>query len=376
MYQIGEFSHLCNITIKTLRHYDKIDLLKPSYVDEYSGYRYYDEKQINKILEIKKLQKAGFKLNEIKQIMKEKDINLISRKLDDLENEYNEKFDILEEKKKIMKNENVEFIRAKKMYFAGYFKKIKNRGGIEKIKSKYFNGELLCNLNDVFISYEKFFEEKDIRCFVGKVIDINNSELVDYCKKNKMSIIDLCDNEKIKNLIHIKTENLENGYRDITRYVVSNNIKIRGGHVEISSDKKFDIYIEAYDLTKENENFIEYNKFILNKLDKICIHDKKYVGKWILQGEINEVPALFDYKDKHYIPDIIYKVLELNEDGTTNLKNVTWNDRYLIIEEDNFKYVSNLYEPEKQLNKTYMRLHLNGKESNDPGELYCYKKIK
>ncbi len=128
MYQIGEFSHLCNITIKTLRHYDKIDLLKPSYVDEYSGYRYYDEKQINKILEIKKLQKAGFKLNEIKQIMKEKDINLISRKLDDLENEYNEKFDILEEKKKIMKNENVEFIRAKKMYFAGYFKKIKNRG--------------------------------------------------------------------------------------------------------------------------------------------------------------------------------------------------------------------------------------------------------
>lgn len=376
MYQIGEFSHLCNITIKTLRHYDKIDLLKPSYVDEYSGYRYYDEKQINKILEIKKLQKAGFKLNEIKQIMKEKDINLISRKLDDLENEYNEKFDILEEKKKIMKNENVEFIRAKKMYFAGYFKKIKNRGGIEKIKSKYFNGELLCNLNDVFISYEKFFEEKDIRCFVGKVIDINNSELVDYCKKNKMSIIDLCDNEKIKNLIHIKTENLENGYRDITRYVVSNNIKIRGGHVEISSDKKFDIYIEAYDLTKENENFIEYNKFILNKLDKICIHDKKYVGKWILQGEINEVPALFDYKDKHYIPDIIYKVLELNEDGTTNLKNVTWNDRYLIMEEDNFKYVSNLYEPEKQINKTYMRLHLNGKESNDPGELYYYKKIK
>lgn len=376
MYQIGEFSHLCNTTIKTLRHYDKIDLLKPSYVDKDSGYRYYDAKQINKILEIKKLQKAGFKLNEIRQIMKEKDINLISRKLDDLENEYNEKFDILEEKKKIMKNENVEFIRAKKMYFAGYFKKIKNRGEIEKIKSKYFNEECLCNLKDVFISYEKFFEEKNIRCFVGKVIDINNSELVDYCKKNKMSIIDLCNNEKIKNLIHIKTENLENGYRDITRYVVSNNIKIRGGHIEITSDKEFDIYIEAYDLTKENENFIEYNKFILNKLDKICIHDKKYVGKWILQGEINEVPALLDYKDKHYIPDIIYKVLELNEDGTTNLKNVTWNDRYLIIEEDNFKYVSNLYEPKKQLNKTYMQLHLNSKESNDPGELYYYKKVK
>ena len=39
MYKIGEFSTLNHITIKTLRYYDEIGLLKPSIVDKYTGYR-------------------------------------------------------------------------------------------------------------------------------------------------------------------------------------------------------------------------------------------------------------------------------------------------------------------------------------------------
>ena len=45
MYRIGEFSHLCETTIKTLRHYDKINLLKPSKIDDFTGYRYYEDNQ-------------------------------------------------------------------------------------------------------------------------------------------------------------------------------------------------------------------------------------------------------------------------------------------------------------------------------------------
>lgn len=40
-YQIGEVSKLCNISIKTLRYYDEIELLIPEKIDTYSGYRYY-----------------------------------------------------------------------------------------------------------------------------------------------------------------------------------------------------------------------------------------------------------------------------------------------------------------------------------------------
>ena len=38
LYRIGVFSQMNHITVKTLRHYDEIGLLKPAYVDEDSGY--------------------------------------------------------------------------------------------------------------------------------------------------------------------------------------------------------------------------------------------------------------------------------------------------------------------------------------------------
>ena len=53
MYQIGEFSYLCETTIKTLRYYDKINLLKPVKINPLTGYRYYSEKQINTLKKIK-----------------------------------------------------------------------------------------------------------------------------------------------------------------------------------------------------------------------------------------------------------------------------------------------------------------------------------
>ena len=56
MYQIGEFSYLAETTIKTIRYYDKIRLLKPKKIDEFTKYRYYDESQIE-IIKTKKIDK-------------------------------------------------------------------------------------------------------------------------------------------------------------------------------------------------------------------------------------------------------------------------------------------------------------------------------
>ena len=40
-YKIGDFAKLTGVSIKSLRYYDKINILKPSYIDENTGYRYY-----------------------------------------------------------------------------------------------------------------------------------------------------------------------------------------------------------------------------------------------------------------------------------------------------------------------------------------------
>lgn len=65
MYQIGEFSKICQVSVKTLRYYDGIGLLKPSQVDRFTGYRYYDRPQLEKMLLIQRLKRYGFPLDEI-----------------------------------------------------------------------------------------------------------------------------------------------------------------------------------------------------------------------------------------------------------------------------------------------------------------------
>ena len=73
---IKEFARLCGCNPQTLRYYDHVDLLKPVKVDQWSGYRYYDEDQALAFVRIKNLQKAGFTIDEIKELL-DKDNHVI-----------------------------------------------------------------------------------------------------------------------------------------------------------------------------------------------------------------------------------------------------------------------------------------------------------
>jgi len=65
MFRIGDFSRLSQVSVKALRFYDEMGLLKPTYVDRDTGYRYYSATllpRLNRILAFKEL---GFSLGEI-----------------------------------------------------------------------------------------------------------------------------------------------------------------------------------------------------------------------------------------------------------------------------------------------------------------------
>lgn len=67
--KIGEFAKMCGTKISVLRHYDREKLLEPQYTDKFSGYRYYSSEQILTFYRINALKKAGFSLQEIKEII-------------------------------------------------------------------------------------------------------------------------------------------------------------------------------------------------------------------------------------------------------------------------------------------------------------------
>ncbi|MEG0366588.1 MAG: MerR family transcriptional regulator [Coprobacillus sp.] len=68
LYRIGLFSQMTRLTIKTLRYYDDIDLLKPEYVDEENGYRYYTSAQLPVLHKIISLRDMGLSIPEIKDV--------------------------------------------------------------------------------------------------------------------------------------------------------------------------------------------------------------------------------------------------------------------------------------------------------------------
>lgn len=82
MYRIGEFSILSKTTIKTLRYYEKEKLLIPSYIDNETGYRFYESIQLLELNKIIALRQIGMSIDNIKNILKGDDLNclLLSRK--------------------------------------------------------------------------------------------------------------------------------------------------------------------------------------------------------------------------------------------------------------------------------------------------------
>jgi len=69
MFKIGVFSKLGQVSVRMLRHYDQLGLLKPVHIDKFTGYRYYNAGQLahlNRILFFKDL---GFSLQQIKNLL-------------------------------------------------------------------------------------------------------------------------------------------------------------------------------------------------------------------------------------------------------------------------------------------------------------------
>lgn len=74
---IGEMAKLNTTTVATLRLYDEIDLLKPAYINNETGYRYYHINQSARLDLISYMKELGMNLKEIKESLDKEDLSLI-----------------------------------------------------------------------------------------------------------------------------------------------------------------------------------------------------------------------------------------------------------------------------------------------------------
>ncbi|MCB2357229.1 MerR family transcriptional regulator [Clostridium estertheticum] len=262
LYSIGEVSRILNIPPKALRHYDEINLIKPSHIDADTRYRYYNYEQFFIIDVIRYLNKMLYvPLENIKKLMGE--------------NKENDKLLTLLESHREQLNQKIAELEYSKRITDGLIYDIKYR---EKYPEKIeIFEQYLMNRNLYYIELD--ISIYDIDKYVNRntinTINIDNSEsnvmcsiysISEYEKSQKLQVkgFGIFSDKKVPGLkskillegryitkrFLYSEENCSAALRDLLRYAHTNNIKLDdtvylvSKMVNVSASSKYGYYMD------------------------------------------------------------------------------------------------------------------------------------
>lgn len=108
-FSVGEAAKKAGMTGETLRHYDRIGLVKPSQKDEWTNYRYYTAKDIVLLNTVRVLQQMDIPLKKIKEVLEYDDIGKIIDFLNEAEKRADEKIALLKESKAMIQRAKADY---------------------------------------------------------------------------------------------------------------------------------------------------------------------------------------------------------------------------------------------------------------------------
>ena len=200
---IGEFSNITGLTIKSLRYYDRIGILKPTYIDKESKYRYYTRKQTQYADIISMANVLDIPLKNISPYIKN-DVIDYDFILDQAKKETNKKINKLKHSMELIDSFNEMNKRQSLCSFDEYkLFEIKKM----KIIMVPFNGEI--NSENFYKEASKFFntyKENELGSYWGLIL-IKENEVV-----NKYIFTEIINNIKLLNKSHIQYQIKEKSF--------------------------------------------------------------------------------------------------------------------------------------------------------------------
>ena len=264
MYKIGDFSSMSKTTIKTLRYYEKEGLLTPVYIDQNTGYRYYESSQLIDISKIISLRQIGLSIKEIKKVLDGYDMKeILNNRKNEIEKNiknYNIELSkinyLLEESN--MKNEI--FIKDIPSYIVYY------RDGIIEDLSKITefvletgaecakaNPELKCITPDYcYVSYlDGEYKEKDVKVRYAQAVEDfgNETNRVKFMKSNPITAVCIYHKGSYNNF--------RESYEIILKYIEENDYEI--------IDNPRECYIDGCWNKENEEDYLTEIQFPVNK---------------------------------------------------------------------------------------------------------------
>lgn len=126
-FSIGEAAKAVHTTSETLRHYDRIGLVKPSATNKSTKYRYYTQQDLVRLNTVRALQLMDLPLHEIKEVLEYDDLEKVVEFLDRAEKKADEKLKALQYSKSKIQLAKADYERKlreqQKLKFSGAFLK-------------------------------------------------------------------------------------------------------------------------------------------------------------------------------------------------------------------------------------------------------------
>ena len=96
LFKIGDVAKLFNISVSTLRYYEKLGLVIPEEVDKDTGYRYYSTDQFESLNTLRYLRLLDTPLESIQDFYKGRDVDKMKAMLETQGRELREKINALD----------------------------------------------------------------------------------------------------------------------------------------------------------------------------------------------------------------------------------------------------------------------------------------
>lgn len=192
MYRVKEISELTGISVRMLHHYDKIGLLRPTAISE-SGYRLYNDNDLNLIQQILIYRELDFSLKEIKEILGNENLDLKERLktqkqlIIDKRNRLNK---IVETIENTIKDIEGEFIMNKKGMFEGFDIEKHNKLYEDEVEKKYGESDTYKESKKKTSKYSK----EDWNNIIGEIDGV-------YRELAELKDRDVSD-ERVQELVH------------------------------------------------------------------------------------------------------------------------------------------------------------------------------
>lgn len=314
MIKIGELSNLTNISIQTIRYYESEGLIKPTEVDKWTNYRYYDQNSINRLYEIKYLKDLGFSLKEIKNLSDETIKEKISQvKLDIIKLTNNiEKLSTIRKERGCFKVNM--FINDEKVI--GKWNKI----GTVKNKEDYKNNKF--DEENIFDYKELYFlpngEQYWIFSWTKGILYLNDRELPYEIIDNKLFI-------GVKDFITDEIDNYAIYEKIDSKHYTKDEIKIKDNtNIQFENDESVIGFWETIDCVEEISQFNPNKKYR---------DDEFYLQKYIFEPNGTLYEKFSDEEDLFTINWSKNNVINKNSELTSKyiIKTIDEND-YMFVE--------------------------------------------